>query len=149
MTDHLGPIDFIAVEFPDGHVTADGLREVLAQVDAGTIFLIDLEFVAKDSDGALQDVAAGSLGLAQLGLTFNGANSHLLSREDLEAVAADVSPGSILAVLIYEDRTLSRAVAAWENSGARVLAEGTVDDADLDEALDASQLSDLSVGSSR
>jgi len=148
MTDHLGPVDFVAVEFPNGHVTADGLREVLAQVDAGSIFVIDLEFVHKVSDGSLHDITAGSLGLAQLGQAFNGANSHLLPRDDIKRVAVGAAAGSILAVLIYEDRTLSPAIDAWERSGARILAEGTVDDSELERALD-SELSSLSGGTSR
>jgi Short C-terminal domain len=41
--DELGPIDFLAVEFPDGRISASGFEELLSLVRQGTIRVLDAE----------------------------------------------------------------------------------------------------------
>lgn len=41
--DILGPIDFLAVDFPDGRVTNDGFACLLDLVDRDVIRVLDLE----------------------------------------------------------------------------------------------------------
>ncbi len=53
----LGPVDFLAVEFPDGRMTGDGLRMPAELVARGTIAVRDLEFVVKAKDGTAARVA--------------------------------------------------------------------------------------------
>src|SRR5215469_9010695 len=49
--DELGPIDFLAVEFPGARITSGGFGQLLALADGGVIGILDMEFVASDSDG--------------------------------------------------------------------------------------------------
>lgn len=53
MSDILGPVDCIAVEFPGGVITGVGFWLVMKMVRAGAIRVLDLEFIAKDADGSL------------------------------------------------------------------------------------------------
>ena len=49
--DELGPIDFLAIEFPGGNIGALGFEQLLSLADRGVIDILDLEFIAKDSAG--------------------------------------------------------------------------------------------------
>ncbi len=134
----LGPLQFVAVEFPTGAVTGSGFSELLAQVDAGTIFVVDLEFLRRGEDGTLARVPAGSLEMDGVDLSqFDGADSGLLDDADLELVATGVTGDGVLAVLVYEDLALSATLAGWTRQGGRVVAEGPVEPEDLEAALDA------------
>jgi hypothetical protein len=43
--DELGPVDFLAVEFPDGRISAAGFDGLLSLVRQGTIRILDAEFM--------------------------------------------------------------------------------------------------------
>ena len=44
--DELGPIDFLAMEFPGEHISAPGFEQLLSLADQRVIDLLDLEFIA-------------------------------------------------------------------------------------------------------
>jgi len=48
--DVLGPIDYLALEYPRGHVTGEGFRLLRDLVDRGIVRVLDLEFVAKATE---------------------------------------------------------------------------------------------------
>jgi len=54
--DELGPVDFLAVEFPGGQLTAPGFEQLLSLADQGVIDILDMEFIAKDADGTSKKV---------------------------------------------------------------------------------------------
>jgi hypothetical protein len=136
VSDHLGPVEFLALEFPDGVVNSEALRGIVAQMQAGNVFVIDLEFVVRPEGQPGSIVTASSLNADDAGLAeFDGASSGLLGQDDVDTLAADLGPGSVVVVLIYEDRTMEAVINACEQSGAHVLAEGTVDQDELDAAL--------------
>ena len=55
----LGPIDYLAVEWPDRHVTGEGFRLLMDLVDSGTVRVLDIVFITKDSDGSVSKVRGG------------------------------------------------------------------------------------------
>lgn len=130
--DRFGPVDFVVVQFPGGRVDAAGFAQLLDLVDRGLIRVLDLEFVTV-REGEVHTVPAAELGDAVA--AFEGAGSGLLDREDLAEVAVQLQPGSVAAVLIYEELSLLGVLQAFEASGASVVAGGTVEVADLDSAL--------------
>ncbi|PKH41480.1 hypothetical protein SAMN05192575_1121 [Nocardioides alpinus] len=132
--DHLGPIDYLAVEFPDGRVTVEGFEELLARVDAGDLLVLDLELVEREGTGWRKIAPASLVGATGIDV-FEGADSSLLDQDDFELLGADVAAGSIMAVLVYEDLTLHRALRAWRAQGARLLAQGPLTVDDLDSVL--------------
>ena len=60
--DEIGPVDFLAVEFPDGRIGAADLRELLSLVTQGTIRILDAEFIVKDAAGNARKADAAELG---------------------------------------------------------------------------------------
>jgi hypothetical protein len=136
LSDHLGPLSYIAVEFPTGQVGADGFARLVELVDEGLVIVIDLEFVRRGPDGSLVKVPAALLDVgADLSL-FEGADSGLLDPDDLDLVAHGLVQGSLMAVLVYEDLALNRVLTAWSADGAVLVAEGPVSVDDLEQALD-------------
>ncbi len=135
MTDHLGPVDYVVVEFADPTAILPGLQRLLTLVESGRIQVLDLEFIT-NSDGGPRTVAAADLGADFA--EFEGAASGLLDRDDLAAVAADLAPAAIAAVLVYEELTILEVFEAWEAAGAAIVSEGPVDVDDIAVALEGS-----------
>jgi hypothetical protein len=100
--DDLGPMDYLAVEFPSGRITGDGFAVLLDLVDRGVIRILDLEFVTKAPDGSIGVVDVAGLDTDPgLDLSpFAGASSGILDRSDIEEVGAAIGTGSVAAVLV-------------------------------------------------
>ena len=139
--DELGPIDFLAVEFPGGRITTGGFERLLALADGGVIGILDVEFVASNGDGNARKVDVqelGNLGGADLG-TWTGASSGLLDDSDLQQIAAAIRPGSVATVVVYENRWVFSVVDAWRREGASLIADGGLSADELVAALDATE----------
>jgi Family of unknown function (DUF6325) len=139
--DDLGPIDFLAVEFPGEHITAPGFEQLLSLADQGVIDILDLEFIAKDSAGGASKVDVDELSNPDaVDLSaWKGASSGLLDRTDVDEIAAAIQPGSVAAVIVYENRWVLSLVNTWRRDGARFIADGGVSASDVVAALDATE----------
>jgi Family of unknown function (DUF6325) len=141
--DELGPVDFLAVEFPDGRIGAADLGELLSLVSQGTIRILDAEFIVKDAAGNTRKADAAELG-AQDGTgigAWSGASSGLLDDADVEHISAAIQPGAAAAVIVYENRWILRLADSWRRSGARLIEDGGIPVDDLVAALDATERS--------
>jgi hypothetical protein len=139
--DILGPVNYLIVEFPDLARGADGFARLLEITHSGTVAVLDLEFFAVSDTGTPTPLVASQLG-ARVGLDladFDGANSSLLTDDDRAQAAGNAAPGSIIAVLVWEDLSLVSVLAEWESSGATILGEGPVLPDDLIDAIDATE----------
>lgn len=139
--DDLGPVDFLVIEFPDARVTPGGFEQLLALADQGVVGVLDLEFVASDGDGNVRTIELqelGDRGGADLS-AWMGASSGLLDGTDLQQIASSLRPGSIAAVIIYENRWIFSVVDAWRREGARLIADGGLSPDELVAALDATE----------
>ena len=99
--DELGPVDFLAVEFPDGRIGAADLGELLSLVSQGTIRILDAEFIVKDAAGNARKADAAELGAPDgTGVgAWSGASSGLLDDADVEHISAAIRPGAAAAVI--------------------------------------------------
>jgi hypothetical protein len=133
--DHLGPVEYLAIEFPNGHVTTAGFEHVLSLVDAGMILVLDLEFARRVED-RWSKVTASELAVAGVDLgDFAGADSSLLDDADRDVLSAGLAPDSVLAILVYENLAMHAALKAWGEHGAKLVAEGPISLEDLEGAL--------------
>jgi len=139
--DHLGPMDYLAVEFPGGRISGDGFRVLLDLVDRGDVRILDLEFVTKGQAGGVDVVDIASLD-TEPGLDlspFAGASSGILDQADLDEVGGAIGSGNVAAVLVYEELVILPLIAAWQRGGTRVIAEGQISPDDIVLALDATE----------
>ncbi len=135
--DILGPIDFLAVEFPNGRVTSEGFTSLLDLVARDVIRVLDLEFVVRSSEGV-----ARTLPLATIEhdatvdvAAWQAAESHLLDQSDIEAIGAELAPGSVAGVVVYENVWATSLIAAIDRGGARIIGHGRVAAEDVMTAL--------------
>jgi len=140
-SDELGPVDFLAIEFPHGRLTGSGFDELLSLVDRGVIGILDLEFIAKGADGKHKKVDVSELGVPSgVDLTaWSGASSGLLDDTDMQEIAGGMQPGSVAAVIVFENRWVLGLVDAWRHDGARLIADGGLSALDIVAALDATE----------
>ena len=140
MTDiDVGPIDYLAVEFPGARLEGDGLAALIDLVDRGIIRILDLVVAKVEADGTSTVVTLADLdGDGDLDLAlFEGVRSGLLDADDVEQGAALVQPGNAVGLLLYENTWAGPFVTAMRKAGAEVIASGRIPATDVVAALDA------------
>ncbi len=137
----LGPIDYLAVEWPDGKVTGEGFSLLLDLVERGTIRVLDLEFIAKAADGSVRKVELGDVEhRGDVDVTiWEGASSGLLDQEDVDEVGSAIEPGSLAGILVYENAWAVPMWTALDRSSARLVGTGRIAGEDLVRALDETE----------
>jgi Family of unknown function (DUF6325) len=139
--DEMGPIDYVVLEWPgDAPVTGEVMPLLLDLVERGTIRILDIGIIVKDADGSvttgdLVELAEQDAGLAE----FDGASSGLLGQDDLEQAAAAVEPGTVAAVLVWENRWAAPVAAALRRSGGQLVATGRIPVQAIIASLDATE----------
>jgi len=99
----VGPIDYLALEFPGARLTGEGMSILIDLVDRGIIRILDMRAMVRGDDGAVTAVAISDLdgdGTLDLAI-FDGVESDLLDEEDLAKAAELVGPGNAAALLVY------------------------------------------------
>jgi hypothetical protein len=141
--DKLGPVDFLAIEFPRGHLTAAGFEQLLSLADRGVVDILDMEFITKGADGTSKKVDVWQFAVPD-GVDLSawaGASSGLLDECDVGEISASMQPGSVAVVVIYENLWALGLVDAWRRDGARLIASGGLSAGDIIAALDAAESS--------
>ena len=137
--DVVGPIDFILLEAPGDRLTGEAGAALLDLVDQGIVSIYDLLVVRKDEDGSFSGIDITDLDQELFGgfTAFAGARSGLLGDEDLAAAADALEPGTVAALIVYENRWARPFVAAARAAGAQVVASARIPADVVNEALDA------------
>jgi uncharacterized protein DUF6325 len=135
----LGPIDYLALEFPEARMNGEGLAAIIDLVDRGLIRILDLRAVKREVDGTFTEIeiadfdSDGTLDLA----IFQGVSSGLLDNDDLGQAASLIEPGKVVALLVWENSWAAPFVAAMRRVGADVIASGRIPADDVIAMLDA------------
>ena len=98
----VGPIDYLALEFPEARMNGEGLAALLDLVDQGIIRVLDLRAVKREVDGTFTEIAIADLdsdGTLDLAV-FEGVSSGLLDDDDLRQAADLIEPGKVVALLV-------------------------------------------------
>ena len=134
-----GPIDFLLLEFPDGQRTGTPADALLDLVEAGIVRVYDLLVLRKTEDGAITGIEITDLSADDIGgfTAFAGARSGLLGDDDAREAAAAMKPGTVAALLVYENLWAVPFVAAARESGGQVVASARIPAQDVMDALDA------------
>lgn len=144
MTDdapEMGPVDYLVMEFTTERLTGESLPILLDLVDAGTIRILDLAFVRKETDGTVTSLGVAELDAEDgLDLTvFEGAGSGLVDRDDLEEAGRVLEPGRTAVLVVYENTWAAPLVGALRRSGAELVAGGRIPHEALLDALTAAE----------
>ena len=135
----LGPIDYLAVEWPRRHVTGEGFRLLMDLVERGIVRVLDILFIGKDADGTVSELDVTDVEHSEaLDERLWGLTSGLLDQSDIDHVAAEIEPGSLAGILVYENVWAVPMWTALDRSNARLVGAGRIVPDDLIAALDAS-----------
>jgi hypothetical protein len=134
-----GPISYLVVEFPGNKMTGEGFPILVDLVDQGVIRILDLMFVARDTDGTVRILDLSDIdhdGTLDLSV-FEGASSGLLDESDVADAAPVIDPGSSAGILIFENRWAASFTQALRRGGADLVAAGYIPQDALEASLDA------------
>jgi hypothetical protein len=133
-----GPIDFVLIEFKGKEPTGRTADALLDLVDRGIVTVYDLMLVGKSADGVAHRLDLGDGDPA--GGSFKElawARSGILSDDDMLEAAEVMEPGTLAALVVYENTwAIPFITAAWE-SGGQLVASGRLATQDVTDALDA------------
>ena len=142
----LGPVDYLVVEFPAGKADFSGAMaaELEALVARGLVRVLDLLLIRKDLDGSvevdeLRDVDESDIGQLR---TVEAELAMLLAAEDVDAISMALEPGSVAAVLVYENSWAAAFASAVRRSGGQLVANGRIPTQALLAAVGADQETD-------
>ena len=142
----VGPIDFLALEFPGARLTGEGMAILVDLVDRGIIRILDMRAVVRAEDGTVTAAAITDLdgdGVLDLAL-FEGAASELLDEDDINEAAELVKPGDAVALIVYENTWAGPFVSAMRRAGASVVASARIPADEIVARLDALEALDAS-----
>lgn len=135
MADVHGPIDYVLLEFSGGQPLDEAATALLTLVDQGIVALYDLVAIRKEDDGTFSGIALDELGGSFA--AFAGARSGLLGDEDLAEAAEALEPGTVAALIVYENTWAIPFVDAARRAGGQMVATARIPAQDVIEALDA------------
>lgn len=117
-----GPVELNLITLPSGSASPDVIAALVQQVRAGVVRVLDLVLIQKTEYGAveLQEIDVDAAGLADLKVEL--VVPGLTSTEDIDALAADLAPGTAAAVVAFELVWARDLAALLEAQGAAVVA---------------------------
>jgi len=144
--DVLGPIDLLILEWREENMTGEAAAALLDLVERGIVRIFDLLVVRKDEDGTFSGIDVSDLSADDLGgfMAFSGARSGLLGDDDIAEAANALEPGTMAALIVYENTWAVPFVRAARGVGAQVVASVRIPADDLIAALDALEAADAS-----
>ena len=133
-----GPIDFVLIEFPADRLTGEAGPALLDLVERGVIRLLDLLVISKAEDGAVEAVELTDPTGPAAGFTyFAGARSGLIGDDDVSEAAEAMRPGTVAALIVYENSWALPFVGAVRKSGGELIASARIPAPEVMAALDA------------
>lgn len=126
--DHLGPIDYLVVEFPPGHAnfTGEMATAIADLVEKGIIRVLDLLIIQKDADGSIEALEIDDLDALDEIVHLEAEIAEILAADDVEHLAAAMEPGTVAGVIVWENLWAAPFGAAARKAGGQVVASGRI-----------------------
>lgn len=124
----LGPVEYIIIAFPGNKFNGDIVPALQELVQQGTVNILDLVFVHKDSDGFVSVVELEDEDYDTVA-AFNGLDGeigNLLNEEDLMMLAEDIPNNNSAALLVWENVWAARFAEAVREANGVVLANARI-----------------------
>lgn len=139
-----GPVDFLLLEFEGDKLTGAAGDALLDLVDRGIVRIYDLLVVQKEADGTFSGLDITDLSQESIGgfLAFEGVGTGLLDDDDVSQAASIMEPGTVAAMIVYENTWAIPFVTAVREAGAQVIARERIPADVLMDALDALEAAD-------
>ncbi len=139
--DVLGPVDYLVVEFPADKANFSGemAAELRSLVEREIVRVLDLVILRKEADGSVEAAELADVDESDVGelLALEGGLAMLLAAEDVEAIGTAIEPGTIAAVLVYENSWAAPFASSIRRSGGQLVANGRIPTQALLAAIEA------------
>jgi len=126
--DELGPVDYLVVEFPAGqqNFTGEAAEQLVRLHESGIIRVMDLVVIGKGDDGAVMAQELGDLeDMGELG-RLETELAETLAEDDVLAFSEAMEPGSLGAVLVYENLWAAGFASAVRHAGGQLVTQGRI-----------------------
>ena len=141
--DQLGPVDYLVVEFPADRANFKGeiAAELTALIDRGLVRVLDLILLKKEADGSVEGFETHDFGDGDLAevLGLETELALLLAEEDVKAIGEAMEPGTVAAVLVWENIWAAPFGSAVRRAGGQLVAEGRIPTQALAAAIEADE----------
>ena len=118
----VGPVDVYIIGFPGNKFTGRIAPAIIELVENGTIRILDLLFVAKDSDGTVTVHRGGRPRRGRRGLPRHRRRAAGRARpEDAEEVSDDLPANSSALLVAFENLWAAKVVDALQDADAVVI----------------------------
>jgi uncharacterized membrane protein len=119
----LGPIDFIALEFPGNRFKGEILPDLLELVDKGIIRIIDLVIITKDQDGQVSARELRELDPAHIEILnpLKAEVSQLVTQTDIDMIAEQLADNSTAGILLIENLWAKKTQQAMQDANGRLV----------------------------
>ena len=128
--DVLGPVDYLVVEFPAEKADFSGAMaaELTSLVDRDVVRVLDLLLLRKDPDGAVEAAELHEVDDSEIGQlrALEADAALLLAAEDIEEIGKALEPGSVGAVLVWENKWAAPFGSSVRRSGGQLVASGRI-----------------------
>jgi uncharacterized membrane protein len=119
----LGPVDFIALEFPGNRFKGEIVPDLLDLVEREVIRIYDLVIVTKHVDGMVEVRELQELDPAELSIVdpFKAEVSHMITELDIQAIAEKLDNNSTAALMLIENLWAKKTKQAMEDANGRLV----------------------------
>jgi hypothetical protein len=126
--DELGPVDYVVVEFPAGqqNFTGEAAEQLLRLHDSGIIRVMDLVVIGKGEDGTVMAQELGDLEDMGEFARLETELAETLAEDDVLAFGETMEPGSLGAVLVFENLWAAGFASAVRRAGGQLVTQGRI-----------------------
>jgi hypothetical protein len=126
--DELGPVDYLVIEFPAGqqNFTGAAAEQLLQLHDSGIIRVMDIVIVGKGEDGTVMAQELGDLEDMGEFARLETELAETLAEEDVLTFGTTMEPGSLGAVLVYENLWAAGFASAVRHAGGQLVTQGRI-----------------------
>jgi hypothetical protein len=134
----LGPIDFLALEFPGNKFDGSILASLLELVQAGAIRIIDLVVIVKDQEGSVFVRELKELDPQDIRVMdpLKVEVTSMITRNDIDGIAAGLADNSTAAAMLFENLWAVKTKQAMLDANARLLMFERIPHEVVEEALE-------------
>ena len=119
----LGPIDFIALEFPGNRFKGEILPDLFELVDKGIIRIIDLVIITRDQDGQVAVRELRELDPAHIEIfsPLNAEVNQMITESDIDMIAEKLADNSTAGILLIENLWAKKTQQAMMDANGRLV----------------------------
>ena len=119
----VGPLEFIAIEFPGNHFKGEIMPALSNLVTKGLIRIIDLTFIKKDENGTVYSLELNEIDkdTAKLFAPFIKSVRAMISQDDIQKVSEALAKNSSAGLLLFEHTWTTNFIEAVKNAQGRLV----------------------------